>query len=532
MKRGVLLPALLGTLLLGQAAAQDLGAYRRMATALDTAVTVRASDDAASRAASLAQLDRAATAYTELKASLKSSLLTSGIERGLETARAALGRTPADLEAQVVQVRGLMRKALHDQTLTQIGAAPQSAAVPAQLLATEFGLSGQNRAEFLKVAGQGQAMQAARLLRVAAARKVQSSLNGAGQPPNGAGLVQTYLALARASGWFVVVQDAPDTGGLTLGQFGSALTQLTDPTLSASLSTLKREALSFVQVSERAAQPGSRPAPAVTLPARPPSGTSPSGTPPPAAPANRPPTIPVPSPGASGSTDPVYAALGRALTAAGHADTPTARLALTEAGQLLGGSSLSSSGGFAALSADVSALAQRSGLRASDVQAVIAELANLEGNKQSALDASSVGTARVWPPIWALLFLAVGLLAGYPLYLLNLAFGGRNAYWRAIAAALVLLFVPVLLEGVSGTLHFLGDLSGLEALRSAGNLSLYQGAWGQPLWLLLSGLAVALSSYGFRGLCRQFGLLGGDKKRDEERVRDTRQSALDWDEDI
>ena len=539
------------TLLLGTAGAQNLGAYRSMAAALDRAVADRPTD----KAASLSDLDAATAAYTTLKPDLHSSLLVGGIDRSLDAARAALSRTPADLEGQVVQIRGLMRKLLHDQTLTLIAAAPQSAGVQAGVLATEFGLSGQRRADFLKVVAQGQPDQAARLLRQAAARKVQASLVNAAAPQNAAQRTQTYLALARATGWFTVVQDAPDTGGLQLTQFNTALRQLTatppDPALGGTLSSLQREAAAFVRASARTAGTSTPVSPAPTQPATNPSvATQPVPTTSAATqPATQPPTIPAATPSTtpattspavsastvqgSAATDGAYAALARALSAAGHADTQAANSELNRAGQLLARSPLSRSSGYAALVSDLSALQSRSGLRASDVQAVIAELSGLETPaRASALDATSASVSRgLGAPVMPLLFLLVGLLAVYPLYLLNLAFGGRNAYWRTIAAALVLLFLPALLEGLSGTLLYLGDVSGVGALRSLGNLSLHQGAWGQPVWLVLFALSVLLASYGFRGLCRQFGLLGADSRRDRKASREPQKSALDWDEE-
>ncbi|ULH14799.1 hypothetical protein MF271_12500 [Deinococcus sp. KNUC1210] len=548
------------TLLLGSAGAQNLDAYRSMASALDRAVSDRPSD----KAASLRDLDAATTAYTTLKEGLSSSLLVGGIDRSLTSARAALSRTPADLEAQVVQVRSLMRKALHDQTLSLIAAAPQSAAVQAGLLATEFGLSGQNRTDFLKVVAQGQTDRVARLLRLAAARKIQASLANAAVPQNNTQRTQTYLALARATGWFTVVQDAPNTGGLTVGEFGTALKQLTstptDPGLGGSLRTLQQDAAAFVRASAQTSSAASTQTTttASTQTAGTQStgtqttGTQTTGTQTAAQPAKVPPTIPATSASTSpadaattprtgngasaGSTDALYAALGRALSDAGHADTVAARRELSRASGLLAGSPLSAANGFSTLAADLSALQERSGLRASDVQAVIAELSGLETPAQaSALDETSAGVSRtLGAPVMPLLFLLVGLLALYPLYLLNLAFGGRNGYWRTIAAALGLLFLPALLEGLSGTLLYLGDASGLGALRSLGNLSLHQGAWALPLWLVLSALSVGLASYGFRGLCRQFGLLGSGSSRSAgaRAARDPQQSALDWDEEL
>lgn len=530
--------ALLGGSALAQTAAPDLSAYRTMAGALEKAVQDRPS----SAAASLADLDRATAAYTTLKPSLDSPLLTTGIDRALQSSRAALSHAPADLEAQVVQVRSLMRKALYDQTLGRPHTPGPAAASQAALLASEFGLQGQTRARFLQVASSADSGVAARLLRRAAAQRVQASLAPATVPQNAAQRAVSYLALARATGWFTTVQDAPDTGGLKLPQFAETLASLTtsnDAALAGQLVTLKSGAAAFVTASVKAVQTGSsvpaaQPAvqpPVTTIPATTaPATTAPAQT----SPATTPAVAPAVQPAAG--LDATYAALARAQTAAGHSDLQTARTELGRAAQALTTSGLGSTGGYDTLLGDLDALQNRKGLRATEVQAVMAELGNLEHRASaaptSALDATSALVARVGTPVIPLLFLLLGLLSLYPLYLLNLAFGGRNNYWRAIAASLGLLFLPVLLEGLGGTFAFLGDLSGVGLLRALGSLSLHQGAWGLPLWLLVGIGAVALSSYGFRGLCQQFGLLGGSSSSNDFARAETPQPALDWDEEL
>ena len=538
-------------LLSGAASAQtgqpDLSAYRSMAAALDQAIVDRQTK--ANTASTLSDLDRAAAAYLTLKPTLSSSLLASGVDTTLQSARAALGRAPADLEAQVVQARSLLRRALSDQSLGQLG---RSAVSPGQsgLLATEFGLSGADRARFLADIAARDGASAARLLRRSAALKVQANLSGAVVPQNAGQRSATYLDLARATGWFSVVQDAPDTGGLKLSQFTQALTQLTGgdtAALGGSLSGLKKGSVAFVAATVQAVRSG------VSAPATPPANTGTAtipATPTPAVPANPgpatpAPVVPTPTPAASlspaarqqAALNATYAALGRAQAAAGHADLPEARTQLGLAAQNFPASGLSSTDGYDAALLDLNALQGRTGLRPGDVQAMTAELGSLENRANalptSALDSASATVSHLPPPLWALLFLIVGLLAVYPLYLLNLAFGGRNSYWKAIAASLLLLFLPVMLEGVGGVLGYLGDLTGVGALRALGNLSLHQGAWGLPIWLLLAAAAVGLSSYGFRGLCRQFGLLGGSSGSSPNPTRtEPTQTALDWDEEL
>jgi len=545
---------LTGLMAAGPALAQsggalNLSAYQTMSGALQQAVN----DRAVSSASSLADLDRASAAYKTLRPGIDSSLLANGIDRALQSSRAALSRAPADLEAQVDQARSLMRKALYDQTLGAVGRTTGGVASDqSRLLASEFGLQNEARTGFLSAVSARDAGAAARLLRRAAARKVQSSLETATVPQNSAQRSTSYLALAEATGWFTVVQDAPDTGGLKLAQFSQALGALTQgntAALGSNLSTLKSGASAFVRASTQAVQRGSSVAPrtpataantasTATVPTVPATSTQTD-----TAPAGTTQVQPVTAPPATDTTgtattglDAAYAALARAQTAAGHADLQTARSELGMAAQALSGSSLKSADGYDALVRDLDAAQSRSGVRAAEVQALMAELGTVENRASaqptSALDSFSTAVARIGAPIWPLLFLIVGLLSLYPLYLLNLAFGGRNAYWRAIAASLGLLFLPVLLEGLGGFFAFLGDLSGAPFLRSLGNLSLHQGAWALPIWLVLAAASVGLSSYGFRGLCRQFGLLGGSGgSATPTRIENT-QPALDWDEEL
>jgi len=541
---------LTGLMAAGPALAQsggplNLSAYQTMSGALQQAVN----DRAVSSASSLADLDRASAAYTTLRPGVSSSLLADGIDRALQSSRAALSRAPADLEAQVDQARSLMRKALYDQTLGAVGQTTGSVTPDqSRLLASEFGLQGEARTGFLSAVSARDAGAAARLLRRAAAQKVQSSLQAATVPQNSAQRSTSYLALAEATGWFTVVQDAPNTGGLKLSQFSQALGALTQgntAALGSGLSALKSGASAFVRASAQAVQRGGSVAPSaastpgsastVTAPTVPATPVSTQTATAPTVPTQARPTTGTPVTGATG-LNATYAALARAQTAAGHADLQTARSELGLAAQALSGSTLQSTDGFDGLVRDLDAAQSRSGIRAADIQALIAELGNVESRASaeptSALDSLSTAVARIGSPIWPLLFLIVGLLSLYPLYLLNLAFGGRNSYWRAIAASLGLLFLPLLLEGLGGFFAFLGDLSGAGFLRSLGNLSLRQGAWALPIWLLLAAGAVALSSYGFRGLCRQFGLLGGSSgSANPTRIENT-QPALDWDEEL
>ncbi|GHG41932.1 hypothetical protein [Deinococcus indicus] len=530
----------LAALGLGGAGAQDLAAYNSLAQNLDGAVTARAS----SAQAALTRLDAAQSALDTLSPTLRNRQIVTGLKDALGSSRAALGRTPAELEAQVLLARGLMRKALYDQTLALLASAPQNGAAQVRVLAREFGLTGDAAAALSSDARAGRLERTAWRLERAAVQKVSASLQAARPAQNTA----SYVNLARATGWFTVVQDSAGAGTLTVSQFGDALRQLTagdTAALTTSLTTLRQGTAAFAAAlaSPPAATgraPGTQtPTPGTQTPTTPPATTPPAATSPTeTTPVTTPPaTTPVtPAPSAAQGAAGVYAALGRALAATGHADNASARAALAEAGTALAGApvALRNAAGFDALGSAIAGAQGRGALRPSDVQALIGGLANLEnaaaGQPVSALDGSSVGVSR-WFSGW-LRVLVFALLAGLtvvPLYLLNLAFGGRNVYWRAILGGLALLMLPLFLEGLFGLLGAFGDLFGAAALRNLTNLTLSQGAYALPIWALLGAAAIGLTAFGFRGLCEQFGLLGNAKPSVQNTTQHT---SIDWDEDV
>lgn len=535
MKRGGAGVALLAALLAGTAGAQDLSAYRALAGSLDAAAAQAANAERA-----LAELDRAQAAYTRLAPTLQNRQLLGGLQDALGGARAALARTPAEVQAQVLLARGLMRKALYDQTLGELAQAPANSAAQVRLLASEFGLSGAPARALLADAGADRPERVAWRLQRAAVAKVGAALS-ATRPERSP---TAYLNLARAASWFTAVQDA-GAGTLKVAAFSDALRQLTAgdvPGLTASLTalrqgtaTLGRSLATPPALTAKASAPAPTPQPTASRPSKPApapaKATAAQSTSAPPTPSQ---SAPVKSVAAAPSLDAAYVALGRALTASGHGDPVTARAELDRAAAALSSAptGIRGSAGFGAFTRDLNAARERYGLRPGDVQALIAGLGGLEGDvagePRSRVDALSAGVARTFSGgLRAITFLLLALLALVPLYLLNLAFGGRNPYWRAITAALALLLLPVFLEGVFGFLGWLGDLSGVAFLRAAPSLTLWQGIYGLPLRALLTALAIGLAAYGFRGLCVQFGLLG--RQRPAERAV---AQGLDWDEDV
>ncbi|GGL77040.1 hypothetical protein GCM10010840_13740 [Deinococcus aerolatus] len=523
--RWLLMAGLLGA---GSAGAQDLKAYQALASSLDGAVTARTT----SAAEALTRLDAAAGALEQLAPTLQNRQLVAGLQGSLERARGSLARSPAELEAQVLLARGLMRKALYDQTLSLLARAPSNGAAQLRLLADEFGLSGAPAQALGADGANGNLSRVAWRLQREAAREIGAALTAARptQSPT------SYVNLARGMSWFTAVQDASGAESLKVSQFGDALRQLTEGdvgALEASLTDLRRGNTQFLKTL--ASVPGDQ---VVKPPPTPAAGATESDIGPNAGAVT---PAPAPTPAASTPARPatageVYAALGRALTAAGHGDPALAREQLGQAGTALATAPapLRSTPGYDALVFDLAAAQTRTALRPDDVQGLISTLTTLErraaGEPVSTLDQVSDGVASGFGGwLRVLVFALLAALGVVPLYLLSLAFGGRNTYWRAIAVGLALLLLPVFLEGLFGLLAALGDLTGIGVLGAASNFTLTQNAYGLPLWALSAALAIALSIYGFRGLCQQFGLLG---RRAAPQTEPATAQGLDWDEDL
>ncbi|PTA67602.1 hypothetical protein [Deinococcus arcticus] len=535
MKRpaGLSLLAALSLGTLGTAGAQDLTAYSALASNLDGAVSARAQ----SAQAALTRLDAAQQALDTLSPTLRNQQIVRGLTDALGGARAALARTPAELEAQVLLARGLMRKALYDQTLAALSAAPENGDAQLRLLAREFGLTGQAAQALGQDARAGRLERTAWRLQRAAAARVSAALQGTRAEQT----TTSYVNLARATGWFTTVQDASGVGTLKVSQFGDALRQLAGgdtAALATSLGTLRRgtAALNRALATPPAVTGTGTSRPGQSTP--PQGGTTPAPQPDPTpAPTPTPAPRPTPAAGSAAAVAAAYAELGRAQAAAGHGDAAAAREALAAASSALARvpAPLRDSAAFTQVTAAAERAQGRSALRVSDVQALIGGLANAErqqaGQGVSALDTTSLGISR-WFSGWlrVLVFLLLALATAAPLYLLNLAFGGRNTYWRAIMTGLGLLMLPLMLEGVFGFLGALGDIFGAGALRGLTNLTLTQSAYALPLWALLSAVAIGLMAFGFRGLCEQFGLLGAGSSSKNTTVESA--ATVDWDEEL
>ncbi len=152
------------------------------------------------------------------------------------------------------------------------------------------------------------------------------------------------------------------------------------------------------------------------------------------------------------------------------------------------------------------------GLRSSDINVLQGELLAAEnrftGKNPAALQGLNAGLLPFWSGLLRGLLLLVSAIAfAYPLYLLNLAFGGRNPFWRQIAWAITLLILPAMFEGVAWLGSVLAKLTGVGALDFLSAFSFLHNPISQLVWALLTVASLVLATLGFRGIATQFGLI-------------------------
>jgi len=143
----------------------------------------------------------------------------------------------------------------------------------------------------------------------------------------------------------------------------------------------------------------------------------------------------------------------------------------------------------------------------------------------------------------AIFFIIVGVLALFPLYLIYLAFGGRNLYWRLLGLAFFFLLLPALLEGIAYFGDVLGTYGGVPALHRLSSASIMQNILAQMAWSLLIFLVVVFASWGLRGIAIQFGLIQdrrqpsttmqtGVSSTSEANPTLTSETIVEWDEEF
>lgn len=518
----VLLLTVLSTMALSSSAlAQQatLEGYAKLVSALDSAVKVQAGNPGVS----LDRLEEASNLYRKFASEVGSPVLAQGVSTVLSRARQAVTRSSADLAAQVGLVRGLLRRALQDELLD--ATEERSALAPrlATTLATDLGLdaTGRNRLRAFVAAGDAEGTR--KIVQRFAAQKMAASLDAA----NSSDKNRAYLGMAGASSWFMSVQGSPEAANLSTGAFNTALGELTrnnraafnsqKADLRSSSTALAGSLNSSATPNPSTATVPQTPVVVPETPETPTTGTPTTGMPTTGTPPT--PQTPVTPASPLSSADKVYPPLVRALTAASSADVIGARSLLLEAQQAfesgLGKSLVGQDPAannrilerFRTLQDGMSSV----GMRLMDIQNLMSDISSADDamlDKTTLASSLSSGVGGVWQG-WtrSLVFIVIAGLAFLPLRYLNLAFGGRNRYWRYIGIAMVLLFVPVLFEGLAHLGSVLAEVSGVRFFDALSNLSVLQNSTMQLLWALTLLAAVGFAIAGFRGICIQFGLI-------------------------
>ncbi|MCY1702966.1 hypothetical protein [Deinococcus sp. SL84] len=540
----------MGLAALPVAQAQDLGSYRELSRALSTAQSVRPTDVGAA----LHELDRAEAAFAVLRPSLRDPQLSRSIQGTLDQARAALARTPADLQAQTIYAQALLRQTLYTQTLQDLlqgGAegADKDTGPQLQKLAHEFGLGSAETAALDRAAQAGEPEAVAARLQLAAARQIVREL----QPwRSGAMLAlnrdEAYLRLTRASGWHLHLSEldgtpAPAAYTAALQQLAqgdlagtaepvrqlyvattltarqlqqslearaatpSASVQTVDTSAAASTATAAPQAAASIIVvpaSPVASEAGAQAQAAQTA--------QPAQTTPPNQPASVQGTIQTASP--------VYTALARALAASANRDQAAAHQALTQAAEALNTLPAAWQGPATAdLAAHMHVLSQRSWLEPSDVAAEIVRMQALEAQVQGEKAAPPAAriqylAAHLWNgQVQAVAFLLLTLLLPLPFYFKFRALGHQKGEWALIVTGIGMLVVPAFAEGLIVMGSWLGRALDSTWLQSVGFLSMRYTPLGHFLWWLFTLIGTLLMTAGFYRLSRTRARLASAKER-------------------
>jgi hypothetical protein len=512
-------------------------------------------------AVSSQRLDGARNVFRKLSVSIRSQKLVPDANTAFDRARTAITRGSAtDLEAQTSQVTRILERALYEELLYDMSTGRfESAASYAGALGRALGVPSSRLGTLKTSVAKGDTNRVRALLENGVANIMLQNLQAAKQrsanlqsPRN---QVAVFSNTVRASNAFIVVQDSPKAGNLAMTQFSEALGKLVRNDFKGfgtGLNGLIQKTTRFAYLSKVAiaqAKPTTaRPKPRVGRPVQPGiSGVALSGV---NAVANvKAMTSQFTQIGVPGLTaqrlaghlgqqgyshfgqaiDAVTLKLARGLSDVQNADIARGRAAIGQANALFerdlepvikaGNRDLAERIGrlFQATQAAYS-------LRPVDVMTLIGETDAIRrwSNNQPALalQGASASVQDWWMGggllgnlgLRSIIFLIVALAFAYPIYLLRLAFGGRNPYWNYIGIAMVLLFVPPLIEGIAGLGSLIAQGLGIggplgDFLNGLSNLSVLQNPIAQIAWAVMLIATVVLATIGFRGIAAQFGLI-------------------------
>ncbi|RIH88311.1 hypothetical protein Mrose_00870 [Calidithermus roseus] len=541
--------------------------YDRVASLMNQVQSVQSSNPKQA-----SDLLRQADEYLSKEGSELSMKLREGISTALRDAQTALARkSRADLEARLQMVRSLLGKALYDSYFDALGNAQADAA--RALLPRLIAASALPKTLTAQIEGLGNDIDKVRqTLERTYAQGIVNALSRARSQTNA---TQAFLEATRAYTLYLVVQESPRATGLSARAFVNALSKLSNNDLAGfrkDIEALRQQAEGFlgrVNSSSPGAVRSSAPARTVTAPPAK-GGAGSQVTQAQATPAAQSASKPAQAPQQVVAQAAPVKSDGHEERYEGKLDASTqarvevvlARLGFADLGEWVRGMNLElrarlgeatahvKSGNFEGVREYLElshnaykeryypvvrlldpALADRFdrllgrmqeavGLRATDLAVALAEVQEIEER----LEGRSLGLGHALQVQLELLLLGIprafvfilaALLAVFPLYLVNLTFGGRNTYWRLLGLAFFFLFLPAMIEGLSYVASILADprFGKLGFLAPLSTFSIQSSLMAQLLWGLTLFLVIGLSAAGLRGIAVQFGLIQDRRAR-------------------
>ena len=529
--------AVLMALCLPVAAAQNdlISAYRSIQASLEAARTALRSDPAGA----LAKVQASENTFRRVSGQL-SATLSGGATNALKNAQLAVSRSSsADFGAQSGQIKAILERGMFE-TYFAVFANTAQAGRYAVALGQALKLSPATQADLSASTRSGNQTRARAILESAIAQIIGNALQSARD--NAGNRAVAFAGISRAANHFLIVQDSPRVGEVSVASFSSAIGALTandTPGFQQAVGSLSSQIRGFAQraralsASAPSSKPGLKPVAASGKPiavatALPTAAASPDVA------AIR---ASLTKAGIEASKaeqlardlanqgygsvgaalDRVSIKLSSALSKIQDANIPDGRAAISDAKNTFDTSlravvEAADPGLATRVSRVFDATEAAAGVRPVDVTVLLGEIDTIRswsaGQPMSGLQAVVATVQPVWMVyLRGALFLSVALLFAYPIYLLRLAFGGRNPYWRYIGIAMVLLFIPPLIEGLAWLGSFIAQGTGLRFLDGLTSLSVLQNPLAQIAWVVILFLTVGFATAGFRGIAAQFGLI-------------------------
>jgi hypothetical protein len=543
-----------------------IAGYQSIASSLEAARTSVSSDPPGA----LARVQSAQNLFRRLEPQIGSQKLvdagTNALKRAVSTVNQ---RSAVNLGAQSMLVKSILQRVMYDRLFSELGNGRIPGAVRyANTLASAFNMPNDSLNTLKAAVKRNDVGKARSILESQVADIMTNSLKIARD--NIADKTTAYQAVVRASSHFLIVQDSPRVGEeLTVSSFASAVQSITSgdvPGFKQGIASLLTRTQDFGKRARGIALSASNPSTATPTPtvaaSNPSNPTNPSNPSNPSTPTIKPPTttpsitpvnqtpvmvLPnavdtisgelskagIPAAQAktlatslanqkissfSGVLDQLSVTLSDALIQIQNGDVQEGRRNLEVAKNLFDSAVKPA---LEVVGADQAAQTSRVfdatvsavGVRPVDVTVLLGEVFSIKNFFKNAQPASMMqNLSASVQPWWAgflrgILFFITSLLFIYPIYLLNLAFGGKNPYWRYIGIAMVLLFIPPLIEGLAWLGSFIAQNTGITFFDSLSSLSVLQNPLAQIAWVILLIAAAAFATAGFRGIATQFGLI-------------------------